>query len=192
VGGGRLRSLRPFNGGFPEVLPYTYIELPLMQNAPGLLHNAPHTTNTRQSFQCVTLDLHWHAPCQDRFMLINTTILRDISFQVTSGNAAYGLLLANEYLPPSDPLRKALARRAGARFPSSCGKAGRHIVQGLMAGLRAEELPEGWKDTVGKKSIRDENCRPIPLNNPWIPNTYAPARKPVRAPQRVRRVGEAG
>ena len=86
-------------------------------------------------------------------MNITSAQLQDISFQICRGNAAFGLLLANRYLPQSSPLRRALATKAKERLPESVVKNSR-LASALLDGSSATEMPANWSVIIGAKASR--------------------------------------
>jgi hypothetical protein len=88
-------------------------------------------------------------------MQLTTPHLQEISFQVCRGNAAYGLLLANEYLAPNHPLRMALAAKAKLRMASNTGLP-EPLVLAIIGGAVASTLKDEWRTIVGPKAIRSE------------------------------------
>jgi hypothetical protein len=90
-------------------------------------------------------------------MQLNTSLLRELSFQISTGNPWWGMLLANEYLQSSDYLRKALVTRFLARItPDERGKT---LAQSLVAGRRACQLSGTLRGQIGSRSVRIE--RPV-------------------------------
>lgn len=86
-------------------------------------------------------------------MKLNTAILREISFQLTEGNPWWGMLLANEYIDQTHPLRAAFEMR----FTKSVGNssAGRGtLTAALLRGKRRSELSKALLSTVGSRSVR--------------------------------------
>lgn len=88
-------------------------------------------------------------------MQLTTTHLQEISFQICRGNAAFGLLLANEYLAPGHPLRKALACKARNRLTSNTNLP-EPLIEAIMGGEVASNLQADWRTIIGPKSVRSE------------------------------------
>jgi len=87
-------------------------------------------------------------------MKLNTAILREISFQLTEGNPWWGMLLANEYIDQTHPLRAAFEMR----FTKSVGtsSAGRGtLAAALLRGKRRSELSKALLSTVGSRGMRE-------------------------------------
>ena len=84
-------------------------------------------------------------------MHITQTILQEISFQITTGNPWWGLVVANEYLPPDSGLYKALYQRAMLRL----GRGAAHLplAHKLRRGYRANMLPAELRASVGPRII---------------------------------------
>jgi hypothetical protein len=86
-------------------------------------------------------------------MQTNTTVLREISFQLTEGNPWWGMLLANEYILQSNPLRTAFI----LRFKRSIGSAptGRgSLADVLIRGKRRSDLSASQLSAVGARTVR--------------------------------------
>ncbi len=86
-------------------------------------------------------------------MQTTTTILREISFQLTQGNPWWGMLLANEYISESNPLRAAFV----LRFKRSIGNAptGRDtLADVLIRGKRRSDLSATQLAAVGARTVR--------------------------------------
>jgi len=86
-------------------------------------------------------------------MKITSAQLQDISFQICRGNAAFGLLLANRYLPSESPLRRALATKAQQRLPEKVVKSP-VLMRALVDGSSATTIPEDWSTVIGAKVPR--------------------------------------
>jgi hypothetical protein len=86
-------------------------------------------------------------------MKITSAQLQDISFQICRGNAAFGLLLANRYLPSESPLRRALATKAQQRLPEKVVKSP-VLLRALVDGSSATRIPENWSKIIGAKVPR--------------------------------------
>lgn len=113
-------------------------------------------------------------------MLLTTPHLQEISFQVCRGNAAYGLLLANEYLAPHHPLRKALAGKAQFRLANN-HELPIPLLHAILGGAVAATLNDDWRSIVGPKVMRIEKKE--------IPSRFTRARAPqVRGLGHRRRV----
>jgi len=85
-------------------------------------------------------------------MKLTQTILKEISFQVTTGNPWWGLILANEYLSPDSDLHRALYKRAIDRLGSSSI---RHpLARKVRQGHRANMLSAALRRSIG--------CRIVP------------------------------
>jgi hypothetical protein len=83
-------------------------------------------------------------------MNITTTILREISFQLTQGNPWWGMLLANEYVDQTDPLRSAFV----FRFKQSIGNASDErgsLADALIRGKRRNGLSAKQFALVGSR-----------------------------------------
>jgi len=81
---------------------------------------------------------------------MSLTLLREISFQLSRGNALWGLALANRYLGPSDPLRKAFATRAMQRLDGAM----RMEMTALLEGALLADLPQEQQLAVGTRARR--------------------------------------
>ncbi len=89
-------------------------------------------------------------------MKLTPAILREISFQVTHGNPWWGILIANEYMRPSEPLHHALQRQAMQRYlrlrasgAPSLGK----LEAMLRSGTRAAQLSPVELARVGARAV---------------------------------------
>jgi hypothetical protein len=108
-------------------------------------------------------------------MEINTTILREISFQLTQGNPWWGMLLANEYVDRTSPLRPALI----LKFQHKLGSAltGREsLALALICGRKKESLSYGELTEIGSRVVsRFKSVGSIqvatPQNNLPLPNS---------------------
>ena len=85
-------------------------------------------------------------------MNMTTTILREISFQLQSGNPLWGLALCNEYLTYNSLLRDAMIQRFRSRL-------GEHntttrVAKLLARGYRKGDLPGELQDAVGSRELR--------------------------------------
>jgi hypothetical protein len=94
-------------------------------------------------------------------MNMNTTVLREISFQLTQGNPWWGMLLANEYLEQTNPLRNAFV----VRFKSSIGDAPvdrGSLADALIRGKCRRALSAKQLASVGSRVVRtNRTTRPI-------------------------------
>jgi hypothetical protein len=95
-------------------------------------------------------------------MQLTTPHLQEISFQVCRGNAAYGLLLANEYLAPHHPLRRALVGKAKPRLAAE-NSLPEPLLHAIFGGVTAAALQGDWRTLVGPKAVRLEKKEtPVP------------------------------
>ena len=134
--------------------------------APGLSYFTPalgalypERTDKHTKIQVV---MTWHTGCCCTGMRLNTAILREITFQISSGNPYWGMLLGNEYLGQNDYLRRALVARFVARIGNteSCRLLARNLVQGAAA----RDLPDNLLQLVGARSTKAKSGE-IRVNN---------------------------
>jgi hypothetical protein len=135
------------------------------------MHGAPpseapciisHPTN--KQIQMVIYWTAWHGGCHAYGMLkMNNRILKEVAFQLESGNPAWGMLFANEYLSSECWLRRALRARyiSRATKPALCPQ----LIEKLLAGARAAELCKEELREIGARSIPPRQ-RVIPVAPP--------------------------
>ena len=116
-------------------------------------------------------------------MKLNTAILREISFQLTEGNPWWGMLLANEYIDQTHPLRAAFEMRFTKSVGNSAVSRGT-LTKALLRGKRRSELSQALISTVGSRSVRQRTSTPLTRTTP----TLLPASVPTtrRAPSTSR------
>ena len=113
----------------------------------------PHDTlQETNKIRHIAAPTRWHGRCQCPAMQINSTILREISTQVSRGNHTWGLLLANEYLPQESPLRRALVAKAARRGVAN-SDVPNDLQTSIQAGAKAAQLPDGWQEFIGSRAI---------------------------------------
>jgi hypothetical protein len=113
-----------------------------------------------KQIQLVIRCIAWHTGCQTYGMIkINNRILQEIAFQIESGNAAWGLLFANEYLSADSWLHRALT----AQFTSRTARPAlsQQTAEKLLAGARAIQF--------SKEELREIGARAIPPRKPAVP-----------------------
>ena len=79
-------------------------------------------------------------------MKITNLILQQVSQQVAYGNPWWGLVVANEYLSPTNPLHRALVCCFHKRLGST---ANHNLVEKLVSGFRYAELPPDLRALIG-------------------------------------------
>lgn len=100
------------------------------------------------------------SPAHTPGMKLNHRTLQDLSLQIIRGNPLWGLVVANEYLLPRDPLRVALAKH----FTQRLGEAAHSPLSVLLLqGARFRDLPGELASLVGPRETPTN--RIIPLNN---------------------------
>jgi hypothetical protein len=99
----------------------------------------------------------WHTTCPCKDMELNTTILREIAFQINQGNPWWGMLLVNEYLDVDDVLRRGLATQFVERIAHQKTAP---LAKKLLDGNPLQELPRELRSAVGARTVRP--TRPIP------------------------------
>jgi hypothetical protein len=98
-------------------------------------------------------------------MNITSTMMREISFQLTDGNPWFGMLLANEYLEHRDPLRAALVLRFKQRIGSA--PADRlSLAHALIRGRCRKELSASQDALIGSRVMG--STRPLPQPDSFI------------------------
>lgn len=93
-------------------------------------------------------------------MKLNNRTLQDLSLQIIRGNPLWGLVVANEYLAPREPLRLALARHFTERLGAAANSP---LSILLLQGARFRDLPEELASLVGPRETTRN--RMAPLNN---------------------------
>jgi hypothetical protein len=101
-------------------------------------------------------------------MELNTTILREISFQLTLGNPWWGMLLANEYIDRSSPLRPALVLKFKQKLGSAL-TARESLAQALICGRKKSGLSHGELATIGSRVV--SRFKPSGFLRPTPPRT---------------------
>lgn len=86
-------------------------------------------------------------------MNTNSTVLREVSYQLTSGNPIWGMLLANEYFNKETPFRAAIVNKFKQRVSSLSG-INSDLALALITGKKRSELPEDLADLIGQRAIR--------------------------------------
>lgn len=144
-----------------------------------------------QLFQIVIL---WHAVARvllkggsKRLLLsgvnsmnLNTTILREISFQLTQGNPWWGMLLANEYLDETNPLRSAFILRFKQSISEASAEHG-SLANALIRGKRRNKLSAKQLALVGSRVMpRTRTATPPAISalgrsRRAVPTTYRAA-----------------
>ena len=113
-------------------------------------------------------------------MNVNTPILREISFQLIQGNPWWGMLLANEYVDQSHPLRPICIRK----FTQSIGDVAagqRSLAKALIRGKRRAELSASQSASVGSRVISSSSSQ-----NPLRAGAIAASSSyPARSSQRL-------
>lgn len=113
-------------------------------------------------------------------MRLTPMILKEISFQVTKGNPWWGLLLANEYLHPSDLLYQALQGQLRRR-PDGAPRLGK-LEAALQSGARAKQLSATQLAQIGTRTLQARRPVPARFRTPRDrANSFAPSRQ-RRAP----------
>jgi hypothetical protein len=86
-------------------------------------------------------------------MKTNSTILREVSYQLTNGNPLWGMLLANEYFTRDNPFRGAIVTKFKQRI-SSLSDISSDLVLELIEGKKRAELPEDLAGLIGQRAIK--------------------------------------
>jgi hypothetical protein len=100
---------------------------------------------------------------------MNTTLFREISFQLTHGNPWWGLATCNEYEDLDSHIRGALVSMFRRRI--ALDEATSPLAVALISGLCCRELPEALRERIGARVCR--------TNRP----TLAPESARKRAPR---------
>lgn len=87
-------------------------------------------------------------------MKITTTVFREISFQLTQGNPWWGLLLANEYIEQSNPLRAAFVSRFKQRIGADAPIGRGTLANALIRGKTGRSLSAAQRAAVGARVVR--------------------------------------
>lgn len=117
-------------------------------------------------------------------MKLNTTILREISFQLTSGNPWWGMLLANEYIDQTHPLRAAFEMR----FTKSVGNSSASraaLTAALLRGKRRSELSKALLSTVGSRGMRECTSSTSALSARTVSSPFMSATRRTTATPRL-------
>jgi hypothetical protein len=88
-------------------------------------------------------------------MKFNTAVLSEVSYQLLYGNPHWGMLLANEYLTPLSPLRRALTNKFKERV--SYDKGGREIPLNdeIISGKKLAQITSSDKIAIGPRVVRN-------------------------------------
>ena len=90
---------------------------------------------------------------------MNTTILREISFQVSRGHPYWGVSLANEYLSSSSPLRRGFVTRA-RRTIEERGMGVSQLFEQLAEGRPVRELEPEMRTEIGCRFLQRSRLIP--------------------------------
>lgn len=131
--------------------------------------------------------LQWHAKCSLAGMDMNTTILKEVAYQIQSGNPLWGMLIANEYDELNPLVRKGLTHQFLKRVDTTSALA-RYLVDGAVL----QDLPEHLRAQVGSRISRSSATIPTPrvreLGNRRLASRQRSSTTSVaRQPQFVRR-----
>lgn len=118
---------------------------------------------------------------------MNTTLLREISFQVTRGNPLWGVSVANEYLDRTCALHTGLIARA-RRTLQERKTSDLQLLELLATGIRANELPAHLRLCIGSRIVQRKDLLPhlAGRDRSWCQIEAARRRQPIR--QRTLRV----
>ena len=86
-------------------------------------------------------------------MKTNSAVLREVSYQLTSGNPLWGMLLANEYFNRDNPFRAAIITKFKQRISSSNG-INNELALKLIEGKKRAELAEDIAHLIGQRAIK--------------------------------------
>jgi hypothetical protein len=86
-------------------------------------------------------------------MKTNSTVLREVSYQLTSGNPLWGMLFANEYFNRDNPFRAAIITKFKQRISSSNG-INNELALELIEGKKRAELAEDLAHLIGQRAIK--------------------------------------
>jgi hypothetical protein len=129
----------------------------------------------------------WHGECFLASMDMNTTILKEVAYQIQSGNPLWGMLIANEYDGLNPLIRKGLTHQFLKRVDTSSALT-RHLVEGAVLA----DLPEHLRAQVGSRISRSSAATPTPrareLSNRRLASRQRSSTASLaRQPQLVRR-----
>ena len=91
----------------------------------------------------------WHRLCLVRGMDMNTTLFREISFQLTQGNPWWGLATCNEYEGLDSHIRAALVSIFRRRL--ALDEATSPLATALISGVCCRDLPESLRGRIGAR-----------------------------------------
>jgi hypothetical protein len=95
-------------------------------------------------------------------MRLNTTILTELSYQLTIGNPWWGMLLCNEYVLDGERLRPIFVARFIARIGEAAATT--PLAQALIQGATRSELSLEQVSEIGGRASR--NVRSVPTMRP--------------------------
>lgn len=101
---------------------------------------------------------------QSMELIFSGKLLKHLSKEISSGNAVWALLTANEYLEKDDPVRKALVRHAERSNKVSISS---DIICMINDGAKLSDLPHHLRDEVRTSSCGfsfPQKQRSIPSN----------------------------
>lgn len=87
-------------------------------------------------------------------MKFNTAVLGEVSYQLLYGNPHWGMLLANEYLAPLSPLRRALTQKFIERISHGKGGAGTPLNEDIISGKKLAQIASADKIAIGTRVVR--------------------------------------
>jgi hypothetical protein len=125
--------------------------LRLLQDTAEVVQHASAAAPNNSLFQYVRPIYLWHALCRKGDMRLNNRILQHLSQELLNGNPFWGLVVANEYLSPREPLHAALVRYFRQRVGESLHSP---LAQQLMRGARFCELAEELAKDIGPREAR--------------------------------------
>ena len=105
---------------------------------------------------------------EGQLMQVSLTLLRRLKKHIANGQGVWAVLMANEYLEPSNPLHKAILQLAFPRPART--KLGQRLQQLISAGATLRELPLGLQRIAlrpgsppSAKSVSDSAPIPCPI-----------------------------
>ncbi len=107
---------------------------------------------------------------------LSPLMLRNITKTIQSGAPVWGLLRANEYLTPEDPLRKVLMHTAIAKFNEGFHDQTKEVLEQVASGLTRSDIPYELSPT-GVLIARKARSVPFPGG---VRRYYSNYSRPIR------------
>jgi hypothetical protein len=112
-------------------------------------------------------------------MKFNTAVLSEVSYQLLFGNPHWGMLLANEYLTPLSPIRRALTNKFKERISYDKGGTEIPLNDEIISGKKLAQITSSDKIAIGPRVVRTRR-EPHSVQNRSLQNRHV-ARLAVRS-----------